>query len=213
MTAGEAKYPRRVMPNVFRRVIYRLLFFYIGGVTAVGILINANDPDLGSAKKGAGASPFVLAAVRMGIPGLPSLINALILSSAWSCGIALSFTASRNIYASALNGQAPKFFLKTWRGVPFNCVIAVAGVGCLSFLSLSDNSIVVFTWLTNLLGGLWILNLALQHIVYLRFRAGLAAQGIDRSTLPFYRRGQLLVSRFSVGAYLVIFLVGRVAGS
>lgn len=209
MTAGEAKYPRRVMPNVFRRVIYRLLFFYIGGVTAVGILINANDADLGTSKKGAGASPFVLAAVRMGIPALPSIINAVIMTSAWSCGLSLSFTASRNIYSCALNGHAPGFFKKTWRGVPYNCVAAVGAVGCLSFLSLSDNSLVVFTWLTNLLGGLWILNLALQHIVYIRFRAGLAAQGIDRSTLPFKRRGQLWVSRFSVFAYLVIFLVSR----
>ena len=39
MTAGEAKYPRRIYPNVFKRVIWRLLVFYIGGVLAVGILV------------------------------------------------------------------------------------------------------------------------------------------------------------------------------
>lgn len=39
LTAGEAKYPRRIYPNVFKRVIYRLLVFYIGGVLAVGILV------------------------------------------------------------------------------------------------------------------------------------------------------------------------------
>lgn len=39
MTAGEAMYPRRIYPNVFRRVIWRLLVFYIGGVLAVGILV------------------------------------------------------------------------------------------------------------------------------------------------------------------------------
>lgn len=39
MTAGEAKYPRRIYPNVFSRVIWRLLVFYIGGVLAVGILV------------------------------------------------------------------------------------------------------------------------------------------------------------------------------
>ena len=41
MTAGEAQYPRRVMPNVFKRVIWRLLVFYIGGVLAVGILVGS----------------------------------------------------------------------------------------------------------------------------------------------------------------------------
>lgn len=39
LTGGEAKYPRRVFPNVYRRVIYRLLVFYIGGVLAAGILV------------------------------------------------------------------------------------------------------------------------------------------------------------------------------
>lgn len=42
MTSGEAKYPRRIYPNVFQRVIYRLLVFYIGGVLAVGILVCCN---------------------------------------------------------------------------------------------------------------------------------------------------------------------------
>lgn len=39
LTGAEAKYPRRIYPSVFRRVIYRLLVFYIGGVLAVGILV------------------------------------------------------------------------------------------------------------------------------------------------------------------------------
>lgn len=40
MTSGEAMYPRRVMPNVFRRVIWRLLFFYVGGTLCVSILVS-----------------------------------------------------------------------------------------------------------------------------------------------------------------------------
>lgn len=42
MTAGEAKYPRRVLPNVFNRVIFRLLFFYIGGTICIGILVSTH---------------------------------------------------------------------------------------------------------------------------------------------------------------------------
>lgn len=40
MTAGEARYPRRVLPNVFNRVIFRLLFFYIGGTFCIGTLVS-----------------------------------------------------------------------------------------------------------------------------------------------------------------------------
>ena len=207
MTAGEAMYPRRVMPNVFSRVIYRLLVFYVGGVLCVGILVPHTEPLLGTAQKGAGSSPFVLAAVRMGIPALPSIINALILTSAWSCGICLSFTASRNLYSNALSGHAPAFFKKTWRGVPHWCVVAVVAVGLLSFMTLGDGAATAFSWITNLLGGLWIMNLALQHVIYIRFRAGLAAQGIDRRSLPFFRRGQLAFSWIALFGYSLIFLV------
>lgn len=38
--AGEAQSPRRVMPNVFSRVIYRLVFFYVLGALATGILVS-----------------------------------------------------------------------------------------------------------------------------------------------------------------------------
>ena len=207
MTAGEAMYPRRVMPNVFSRVIYRLLVFYVGGVLCVGILVPHTEPLLGTAQKGAGSSPFVLAAVRMGIPALPSVFNALILTSAWSCGICLSFTASRNLYSNALSGHAPAVFKKTWRGVPHFCVVAVVAVGLLSFMTLGKGAAVAFSWITNLLGGLWIMNLALQHVIYIRFRAGIAAQGIDRRSLPFFRRGQLAFSWIALVGYSVIFLV------
>lgn len=42
-TAGEAMSPRRVLPSVFKRVIFRLLFFYIGGVLCVTILVSTDS--------------------------------------------------------------------------------------------------------------------------------------------------------------------------
>jgi amino acid transporter len=43
LAAAETISPRRVLPSVFKRVIYRLLFFYIGGVLAVGILVSSSS--------------------------------------------------------------------------------------------------------------------------------------------------------------------------
>lgn len=200
-------FPRRVLPSVFKRVIYRLLVFYIGGVFCVGTLISANDPQLGTAAKGAGSSPFVLAAVRMKIPVLPDLINAMILTSAWSCGNCLSYTASRNIYSCALMGTAPAIFKRTWRGIPIYCVTLVIAVGTLSFMTLSGGAAEAFGWITNILGGLWILNLLLQHVIYIRFRAGVSAQGLDRSQFPFFVKHQLIFSWISLIGYAVIYSV------
>lgn len=207
MCAGEAMYPRRVLPAVFGRIVYRLMFFYVGGVLCVGILVPHTDALLGTAQKGAGASPFVLAAVRLGIPVFPSVINAFILTSAWSCGTALSFTASRQLYSNALNGQAPAIFKTTWKGIPYWSVLFCWSVGLLGYMVLNDGASEAFSWITNILGGLYILSNLLQHITYLRFRKGLDAQGIDRSSLPFWKRGQRYISMVSIFFYSVIFLV------
>ncbi|KAK6364450.1 hypothetical protein LTS17_012215 [Exophiala oligosperma] len=205
MTAGEAKYPRRIYPNVFRRVIYRLLVFYIGGVLAVGILVPYDDPDLGTSKKGAGSSPFVLAMVRMSIPALPSIVNAAILTSAWSCGLANSFTASRVLYSLALRGTAPAIFRRTFRGVPIVALGVVVAFGCLSYMSVSNSAATAFGYIVNITGATWILNMGLQQIIYIGFRRGIAYRGIDRSTLPFAVKRQLPLAWFALCCYLFLF--------
>jgi amino acid transporter len=71
IAAGEAKNPRRNLPKAIRRVYIRILLFYIGGVTVIGLLVPSNDPNLGLNKGTAAASPFVIAIKRSGIKALP----------------------------------------------------------------------------------------------------------------------------------------------
>ncbi len=71
IAAGEAKNPRRNLPKAIRRVYIRILLFYIGGVTVIGLLVPSNDPNLGLNKGTASASPFVIAIKRSGIKVLP----------------------------------------------------------------------------------------------------------------------------------------------
>lgn len=44
MVAGEARNPRRVMPQAFNATIYRLVIFFIGSALCIGILVPYNDP-------------------------------------------------------------------------------------------------------------------------------------------------------------------------
>lgn len=116
VAAGEAENPRKNIPKAVRRVFWRILFFYVLGSLAVGVLVPYNDPNLLSAIKagsaGAARSPWVIAIYRAGIPVLPSIINAVILTSASSSANAFLYTGSRYLYALAQNGQAPRFLLK-----------------------------------------------------------------------------------------------------
>lgn len=116
VAAGEAEDPRRNIPKAVRRVFWRILFFYVLGSLAIGVLLPYNEPTLLSAikdeKPGGAASPWVIAVYRAGVPVLPSIINAVILTSATSSANAFLYTGSRYLYALAQNGQAPRFLLK-----------------------------------------------------------------------------------------------------
>ena len=53
---------------------------------------------------------LVIAIKRVGISGLPSLINACVFLSAYSSGASYIFSASRLLCAMALRNQAPAIF-------------------------------------------------------------------------------------------------------
>ncbi|KAK4705924.1 hypothetical protein P7C70_g275, partial [Phenoliferia sp. Uapishka_3] len=85
LTAGEAENPRRNVPKAIRRVFYRILVFYVLGVFMIGLIVSPSDDQLLNGT-GTAASPWVIAIKRSGIKALPSIINAVILTSAFSAG-------------------------------------------------------------------------------------------------------------------------------
>jgi len=188
VAACEAENPRRNIPRACNRVIGRILVFYIGGVLAIGVLVAYNDPHLvaaiASGAPGAGRSPFVIAIDNAGIKVLPHIINAVILSSAWSSGNAFLYSGSRNLYALAISGKLPKIFaLCNKNGVPWVSVLATFAVGLLSYLNVTNSSSVAFGWFSNLTTVSGLFNWAALSFTYLRFRKGREAQGI--TDIPF----------------------------
>lgn len=118
LTAGEAENPRRNIPKATQRFIYRLIAFYMLGSLVIGIIVSASDTQLvGNLGTGtARASPFVIGIQNASIKGLNHVINAVILTSAWSAGNSFLFAGSRNLYSLAMQGQAPTIFRRCNRG-------------------------------------------------------------------------------------------------
>ncbi|KAH7141612.1 AAT family amino acid transporter [Dactylonectria macrodidyma] len=203
VAGGEAKNPRRNIPKAVRRVFWRIAFFYVLGALAIGVTVPYNDPNLLSAQKsgakGAAASPWVIAISRANIKVLPSIINAVILSSAASSANAMTFNGSRYLYALASSGQAPKIFLKCSKGgVPWVGVLTVASISLLSFLSCSSGGSVAFTWFQNLATLSSLFTWIGICIIYVRFYKALQVQGIDRDTLVFKAPFQPYLAYFSL---------------
>ncbi|KAH9905671.1 proline-specific permease [Xylariomycetidae sp. FL2044] len=185
LSAGETVAPRRNIPKAARRFVWRLAVFYGLGSLIIGILVPSDEGQLLSGDSNASASPFVLGIQRAGIGGLNHVINAAILTSAWSAGNAFCFSGSRVLYSMALSGQAPRWFaITTRRGVPWVAVCFTLAFGCLAFLNVSNSGAEVFTWFTNIstISGFiaWIVIM----ITYLRFRRAMAHHGMLDS-LPF----------------------------
>ncbi|GJC86169.1 general amino acid permease AGP2 [Colletotrichum liriopes] len=214
MAAGEAENPRKVMPRAFNAVFYRLTAFFVLGSLCVGILVPYNDEELTRAFKdgqpGASASPYVVAMNRLKIGVLPHIVNAMVLTAAFSAGNSYVYCASRSLYGLALEGKAPAFFKRcTKKGVPVYCVIAVLLIGLLSFLQLSANTAVVLDWFVSLVTASQLINFACMCTAYLGFYRALKAQGISRDSLPYKAWFQPYAAWYGlIGTFIMTFVGG-----
>ncbi|RFU29133.1 hypothetical protein B7463_g7206, partial [Scytalidium lignicola] len=212
VAAGEAENPRKNIPKAVRRVFWRILFFYILGTLAIGVLVASNDERLlgaiDSGAPGAAASPWVIGIENAGIKVLPSIINAVILTSASSSANAFLYTGSRYMFALAQNKQAPRIFLKCSKnGVPYWAVVITCSIAGLTYLSVkSGGPSTAFGWFQNLTTIASLFTWCSICIAYIQFYKALAAQGIDRNTLVFRSRFQPYTAWFSLVYFAIIII-------
>lgn len=148
---------------------------------SLGLLVPYTDTNLSLATGTASQSPFVIAFNRAGIYVLPSIINAVVCTSAFSCGSSCIFLASRTLYGLAEEKQAPSILLRTNRfGTPYVAVGLSLLFTPLVYLSLSSSSATVFGWFVNITTISGMIGWMVICVTFLRFYHGLKSQGIDR---------------------------------
>ncbi|KAK4948492.1 hypothetical protein LTR10_013026 [Elasticomyces elasticus] len=208
--AAETKAPRRNIPIAAKRIFWRVLIFYVLSIFFVGLLVPSNDPDLlKPSGVGAARSPFVIAATRAGVKVVPSIINAVVLTSAWSAGNSGLLNGSRILYGLALEGRAPKILKRVSRfGIPYVAVLFLASWICLGYMSLSSGASTVFTWLQDLVAVCTLVNWIVICMVYLRFFYAMKKQGIPRSRLPWAAPLQPYVAWMGLVAFIILILTG-----
>lgn len=189
MVSAEAKNPRKTMPTAFKTVLYRLSLFYIGGALSVSILIAYNDPkfiELSADTSNAASSPYVVAMQNLGIKALPDIVNAVVLTSAFSAGNSYTYCSSRALYGLAERGFAPPFLkYLTRNGVPIFCVCVSIAFSMLSLMQLGSLGAKVLNYMVSLCTGSQLLNYGFMSITYIRFYQACQVQGLDRTTFPY----------------------------
>ncbi|KIW73450.1 hypothetical protein PV04_01567 [Phialophora macrospora] len=203
-SAGEMRNPRKNVPIAARHYFIRLVFFYVLGALAIGIVCASDAKDLTSSGGNANASPWVIAIRNAGISALPSIINAGILLSAWSAGNSYLYMSSRALYSLAVAGNAPRIFARCTRyGSPIYAVTASSCFALLAYLNCSSDAGVVFNWFINLTNTAGFTSWIVCCVTFIRFRKACLAQDV---TVPWSTRIQPYAS-WICGAFFTVLLL------
>ena len=205
--AGETKNPRKTIPSAIRWTFWGILILFSFTVFFIGLNIPSDLEALSSGGTNASASPLVIIAQRAGVPVLPHIINAVLLTAVLSAANSNVYSSSRILIALAEDGLAPKFLKRTNRyGTPYIAVGFCSILGLLGFLNLSSNGETVFNWLLNISATSCFVAWAIISLSHIRFIKILAAQGIDRMTLPYVAPLQPYLSYYGMIFTLIILI-------
>jgi amino acid transporter len=104
----EAEFPRWSLARSANMVPTRLGFIYVLSVVFIGLLVPSDDHRLLSGS-GVTASPFVVAVMDAGIPGLPSVINICMIIGVLAIALECMYLPSRILRTMSLQGFLPQF--------------------------------------------------------------------------------------------------------
>jgi AAT family amino acid transporter len=176
ITAGEAENPAEVLPRATNGVIFRILFFYIGALAVIMILLpwNSLNPRI---------SPFVTVFEKVGIPGAGSFVTLVVITAALSSCNSGIYSTGRMLRALSLAGHAPVAFSKlNAKHLPSAAISASALV---MLIGVFLNAVVpdrAFVWVTSvaLVGTLWTWAvIMLAHRNYRRLTVQGLAQAVS----------------------------------
>jgi len=103
--AGEAQNARKILPRAINSVMWRIALFYVGSVVLLTLLLPW------TAYK-AGVSPFVTFFSLLGVPGIGTVMNIVVLTAALSSLNSGLYSTGRVLRSLAMGGSAPPFVSK-----------------------------------------------------------------------------------------------------
>ncbi|CCH45085.1 High-affinity glutamine permease [Wickerhamomyces ciferrii] len=207
--AAEVKFPRRTVYTACKRIFYRVSIIMIVIVFCLTLIVASNDERIANSTGNAKSSPFVIAMKNANIKVLDHVVNAAVLTSAFSAANLQLVYGSRNLFALAVKNQAPKIFLKTTkRGIPWVGVTFCACFMPLAYMNLSTSSANVFNWFQSIVSAKLLLNWILISANHIHMSRAMKAQGIPRSRLPHSMRFTPQFAWISGVASVILLLTG-----
>jgi L-asparagine permease len=125
--AGEAQDAKKILPRAINSVMWRIALFYVGSVVLLVLLMPWTAYH-------AGTSPFVTFFGALGVPGIGTVMNLVVLTAACSSLNSGLYSTGRVLRSLAMGGSAPPFVAKMnaakvpYGGIIVTLVIYLIGV-------------------------------------------------------------------------------------
>ncbi|KAF8833273.1 general amino acid permease 1 [Paxillus ammoniavirescens] len=228
IAAAVTESPRRNIAKAIRKSFYRIVIFYIVGIFIAGLIVPSDDPDLLAPSDSTAKvteSPFVIAMRHAGIKTVAGVVNAGLVTSAFSAGNSFLFAASRVLEALADRDQAPSIFKQKYNGTPIPAILFTSAFGLLSFMSLRHGAQTAFqsvftmyldfiyptnhldSWFVSLSTVGDFLSWATINLTYLYFHQGLKHHNIDRKKFIYWSAFQPWLSIWGLTMCILFTLI------
>lgn len=159
-------------------------------------------------------SPFVIAIQSAGLCSFAGVTNAFLLYYAVTAATSQLYASSRTLYFMSVQGKAPKIFsICSKRGVPYASVLFTAMFGLLSFLSVKNNTAVVFERMLSVCASTGLIVWSGMCLSFIRFYYGLRLRPdiINRNdeNYPYRSPFQPYLAYFGmIAGFIIVILSG-----
>lgn len=143
IAAAESAEPQRAVSHAMRSIVVRIVACYVGSIFVLVAVQAWNTTSVG-------VSPYASVLGVLGIPGVSTIMNFVIITAVLSCLNSGLYTTSRILFALTRNGDAPKFFTNlSSSGVPRRAIL----LGYISVAATYRSGDIVFNFLVNSYGA------------------------------------------------------------
>jgi L-asparagine transporter-like permease len=179
VTAGEAENPSNSIPRAMRKIVYRLIIFYVLAITVMLAMTPWNR--IGSAS--ITGSPFVRAFETIGIPFAAGIMNLVVITAALSSANTNLYLSTRMLFSLSRGKYAPVWLGRLSKeGVPHRA-LAVSSAGMIAAIMLAvfaPKNAFLLLYGTAVSGMFYVWGVIL--VTHLRFRQTISSATL--SSLP-----------------------------
>jgi GABA permease len=164
IAAAESTEPARNVARIARTIILRILFFYVGSILLIVMIVPWNSVI-------PGISPFVTTLNHINVPFAAQAMTIIILTAVLSCLNSGLYVASRVLHGLATRGDAPAVLLhlNAMKAPVTGVAVCAAAAFACTVVSMGSSQ-AVFTFLLNASGALMLIVYILIAAAQIRNR-------------------------------------------